>query len=100
MPRCLIVAGPNGAGKATFARDFLPRDAFKHFVNTDFIAAGISPLDPMGAQLTAGRLFLAELDRHSSGRRLRLREYAQRIDLHFPFAAMEGGGATKLKSST
>ena len=67
MSRCLIVAGPNGAGKTTFARDFLPRDSVRRFINTDLIAAGLSPLDPSTAQLTAGRIFLAELDRVSAG---------------------------------
>ena len=67
MPRCLIIAGPNGAGKTTFARTFLPRDSIVGFVNADLLAAGLSPLDPRGAQLAAGRLFLSELDRHSAG---------------------------------
>lgn len=68
MPRCLIIAGPNGAGKTTFARDFLPRDALTRFINTDLIAAGLSPLDPSSAQLTAGRVFLSEVDRVSASR--------------------------------
>lgn len=73
MPRCLIIAGPNGAGKTTFARDFLPKDALTRFINTDLIAAGISPLDPSLAQIAAGRIFLAELDR----------AVAQKIDFAF-----------------
>ncbi len=68
MPRCLIIAGPNGAGKTTFAREFLPRDSLVRFINTDLIAAGLSPLDPGAAQVAAGRVFLAELDRVSSAR--------------------------------
>ena len=64
QPRCIIIAGPNGAGKTTFAREFLPKDAgVIHFVNADLIAGGLSPLRPEMAALTAGRLFLAELDR-------------------------------------
>jgi hypothetical protein len=63
-PLCLIVADPNGAGKTTFAREFLPQEGgMVHFVNSDLIAAGLSPLCPELAALTAGRLFLAELDR-------------------------------------
>jgi predicted ABC-type ATPase len=63
-PRCIVVAGPNGAGKTTFAREFLPKEAgVIHFVNADLIAIGLSPLRPELAALTAGRLFLAELDR-------------------------------------
>ena len=63
-PRCIIIAGPNGAGKTTFAREFLPKDAgVIHFVNSDLLAAGLSPLKPDLAALAAGRLFLGELDR-------------------------------------
>jgi predicted ABC-type ATPase len=63
-PRCIVIAGPNGAGKTTFAREFLPIDArIVHFVNADLIASGLSPLKPEIATVTAGRLFLAELDR-------------------------------------
>jgi predicted ABC-type ATPase len=64
MPRCLIIAGPNGAGKTTFAREYLPREgAVLHFVNADLLAAGLSPFDPYGARVAAGRLFLREIDR-------------------------------------
>jgi predicted ABC-type ATPase len=63
-PRCIVIAGPNGAGKTTFARDYLPSIAgLIHFVNVDLIAAGISPLRPELAAVTAGRLVLRELDR-------------------------------------
>lgn len=63
-PRCIIIAGPNGAGKTTFAREFLLKEAgVVRFVNADLIAAGLSPLDPTLARLTAGRLVLAELQK-------------------------------------
>ena len=63
-PRCVIIAGLNGAGKTTFAREFLPREAkIVHFVNADLIAAGLSPLKPELAALSGGRLLLRELDR-------------------------------------
>jgi predicted ABC-type ATPase len=59
----------NGAGKTTFAREFLPEYAgVIHFVNADLLAAGLSPLKPDLAALNAGRLFLAELDRLASAR--------------------------------
>jgi predicted ABC-type ATPase len=68
-PRCIIIAGPNGAGKTTFAREFLPRYAgVVHFVNADLIAAGLSPLRPALVTITAGRLFLSELDRLAKAR--------------------------------
>jgi len=63
-PRCIVIAGPNGAGKTTFAREFLPKDTdIIHFVNADLIAGGLSALRPEIAAVTAGRVFLAELDR-------------------------------------
>jgi len=68
-PRCIVIAGANGAGKTTFAREFLVKDAgVIHFVNADLIAAGISPLQPENAALAAGRLFIAELDRLAAAR--------------------------------
>jgi predicted ABC-type ATPase len=43
-PEVFIIAGLNGAGKTTFAREFLPQEAkCKVFVNADLIAAGLSP---------------------------------------------------------
>jgi predicted ABC-type ATPase len=68
-PVCIVIAGPNGAGKTTFAREFLPKDAgVVHFVNSDLIAGGLSPLHPELAALAAGRLVLKELDRLAKAR--------------------------------
>ena len=60
---CRLI-GTIGAGKTTFAREFLPREAkIVHFVNADLIAAGLSPLKPELAAMAGGRLLLRELDR-------------------------------------
>lgn len=68
-PRCLVIAGPNGAGKTTFARQYLARDGRTiHFINADLIAAGLSPLAPERAALSAARLMLAEIDRLMAAR--------------------------------
>ncbi len=60
----IIVAGPNGAGKTTFAMQYLPDQADgMDYVNADLIAAGLAPIDPLGANVRAGKLLLAELNR-------------------------------------
>ena len=62
MPNLFVVAGPNGAGKTTYARDFLPAEMRCHeFVNADLIAAGLSPFQPAGAELEAGRIMVQRL---------------------------------------
>lgn len=54
-----IIAGPNGSGKTTFAREFLPRYAHcPNFVNADLIAQGLSPFAPAAAAIKSGRLVL------------------------------------------
>lgn len=69
MPTCWIIAGPNGAGKTTFALEYLPQVAGDvRFINADLIAAGLSPLAPEREQVTAGRIFLRELEKHISAR--------------------------------
>lgn len=68
--KVVIIAGPNGAGKTTFAREFLPFEAgLPVFVNADLIAAGLSPFDPDAAAIRAGRMMLAEIDRHAAAGR-------------------------------
>lgn len=63
--KIFIIAGPNGAGKTTFAREFLPREAkCPLFVNTDLIAAGLSPFEPGAADIRASRLMLEEIASH------------------------------------
>jgi predicted ABC-type ATPase len=62
QPTLYVIAGCNGAGKTTFAREFLPREVkCLRFYNADEIARGLSPLDPPAAALKAGRLLLAEV---------------------------------------
>lgn len=68
--KIVIIAGPNGAGKTTFAREFLPAEAnCPLFVNADLIADGLSPFSPGTAAFRAGRLMIAEIDRHAAAGR-------------------------------
>ena len=61
-PQLYIIAGPNGSGKTTFAKEFLPYDAgCLEFVNVDMIAGGLSPFAPQRAAIRAGRLVLEQI---------------------------------------
>ena len=58
-PDLYVVAGANGAGKTTFAREFLPHFArCTEFVNADLIAGGLSPFLPGAVAIEAGRVML------------------------------------------
>lgn len=57
-----IIAGPNGSGKTTFARKFLPDYAkCPNFINADLIASGLSPFSPGTVAIKAGKLVLEEI---------------------------------------
>lgn len=63
MPKLYIIAGPNGSGKTTFAKQFLPYyTKCSNFVNADLIAAGLAPFSPSKVSIKAGKLLLAEID--------------------------------------
>lgn len=57
-----IIGGPNGSGKTTFAKLFLP-DYVKcpNFVNADLIAQGLAPFAPRSAAIKAGKLVLQQI---------------------------------------
>jgi len=60
-PTIYLIAGCNGAGKTTFARQFLLKEVgCANFLNADYLALGLSPLSPEVAAMKAGRLLLAE----------------------------------------
>src|ERR1700752_3784765 len=69
-PLLLIVAGPNGSGKTTFASQSIS-GAGLGYLGADEIAIELSPADPQMAALTAGRLFSRRLaDAIESGQSL------------------------------
>lgn len=58
-----IIAGCNGAGKTTASKTILPKSLLvKEFVNADEIAKGLSPFNPEGVAIEAGRLMLKRID--------------------------------------
>ncbi len=69
-PTIYLIAGCNGAGKTTFAKEFLPSIGVIRFLNADEIARGLSPLKPEAVAFKAGKLLLSELreliDRHET----------------------------------
>lgn len=63
--RILIIAGPNGSGKTSFAKEFLPNEAgCPVFINADMIAEGLSPFQPSLANFMAGRIMLEAIRGH------------------------------------
>jgi predicted ABC-type ATPase len=61
-----IIAGPNGSGKTTFARLFLPDYVnCPNFVNADLIALGLAPFEPRTAAIKAGKLVLQQIHEFS-----------------------------------
>lgn len=65
MPNLYIIAGPNGSGKTTFAREFLPKYAHcSNFINADLIALGLAPFSPTKVQIKAGKLLLEQINQY------------------------------------
>ena len=61
-----IIAGPNGSGKTTFAKLFLPDYVnCPNFVNADLIALGLAPFKPRAAAIKAGKLVLQQIHEYS-----------------------------------
>ena len=59
---CTIIAGINGAGKTTFALEYLRKyPKLGCFINVDLIAAGLSPHNTQSHELQASRLFLQQM---------------------------------------
>ena len=62
-----IIAGPNGSGKTTFAKLFLPHYVnCQNFVNADLIAQGLAPFNPRAAAIKAGKLVLQQIHAYAN----------------------------------
>jgi predicted ABC-type ATPase len=67
---CYIIAGSNGAGKTTFATQFLPFYAdCRNFINPDLLARAFSPFDPDAGMLRAGRAVLEGIAQFTAARK-------------------------------
>ena len=63
-PGVFGLLGPNGAGKTTAANQLLPVTLNLHeFLNADEIARGLSPFDPEGNAVPAGRVMIDRIDK-------------------------------------
>ena len=59
----IVVAGPNGSGKTTFAREYLRDSEISEYISADAIAEKLvsRPEDLDSVKLQAGRLFFQEI---------------------------------------
>lgn len=62
-PKVYVIGGPNGAGKATYARQFLTAAHVLEFLNVDLMAAGLAPLQPDTMAVRSARILLARWNR-------------------------------------
>ncbi len=110
---CIILGGPNGSGKTTFAKEYLALHGVP-FLNADEIAAEMSPGNVADAAIAAGRALIQRLD-HSiiqgisfvlestlSGLTLRktiqrCREEDYRVELYFIFLASPRQNIERIK---
>ena len=60
----IVIAGPNGSGKTTFASEYL-RDSDSEYISADALAAELvsTPEDLDKAKIQAGRLFFRKIQR-------------------------------------
>ena len=62
IKRLRVLAGPNGSGKTSVYRELRDKFHWGVFVNADEIAKGLSPFNPEGVAIEAGRLMLQRID--------------------------------------
>ena len=57
----IIIAGGSGVGKTTFALEFLLENPGYGLLNADEIAKELSPDNPQGSKISAGKAFFRKL---------------------------------------
>ena len=68
-----IIAGPNGSGKTTFARMFLPSYVkCPNFVNADLIAQGLAPVSVAESKSGQRQIIDKQVEMNSQILRLRV----------------------------
>ena len=111
-----LIAGCNGAGKTTFAMEFLPKEVkCLRFLNADEIARGLSPLKPSAGAIQAARLLLTQVREHLIRRRetfalestlsgktyIRLLQFARElgyeIELHYLWLSSSAQGIARVR---
>ena len=94
-----IISGCNGAGKTTASYTVLPEVLHcREFVNADEIARGLSPFNPEGVAVAAGRLMLQRIEELLNGNDSFAIEttLSTRSYLHLVRRAKEKGFSVKL----
>ena len=110
-----LIAGCNGAGKTTFAMEFLPKEVkCLRYLNADEIARGLSPLRPSAGAIQAARLLLTQVREHLRRREtfalestlsgktyIRLlqlaRELGYEIELHYLWLSSPAQGVARVR---
>ena len=62
----VIVAGPNGSGKTTFALEYVAQFGLP-YLSADAIAEELAPKNALSARFQAGRRFLAQVNDRLKG---------------------------------
>jgi predicted ABC-type ATPase len=63
----VIIAGPNGSGKTTFAKEYLKVSNYK-YLSADDIAYELDPNNPSSVRLKAGKEFFHRFEQHIGNR--------------------------------
>ena len=108
-----VIAGCNGAGKTTASFTVLPEMLdCREFVNADEIAAGLSPFNPEGVAIQAGRLMIERIihllkegetfafETHQTGTEKRLFRHAALLFAEQSGTGRETGGQTRKRRWT